>query len=201
MTENGEWDELLVRHGRAMADFGRRVQGVRRDQWDQPTPDTEWDVRMLVNHVAVEQLWIPPLLGGSTVEQIGDRFDGDQLGSDPVEAWRAAASDARRALEAPDAGERQVHLSYGDTPVADYVSELMADLVIHTWDLAAATGQDDELDAELVELLYAQTLPQVDRLAASGMFAPPVDVDADADVETRLLALTGRSREGWASTG
>ena len=71
---------------------------VGADQWALDTPCTEWNVRTLVNHVTVEDLWVPPLLRGATIEEIGDRFDGDQLGDDPKAAWRTAHDEAVRAV-------------------------------------------------------------------------------------------------------
>jgi len=84
----------LSRFASAMAEFDRRVRAVRPEQWHNPTPCTEWDVRALVNHLVAEQLWAPLLLDGATVEDVGDRFDGDQLGADPVAAWASAAAAA-----------------------------------------------------------------------------------------------------------
>ena len=36
--------ELLDAHGAALREFDRRVLAVREDQWDNPTPNTEWSV-------------------------------------------------------------------------------------------------------------------------------------------------------------
>ncbi|MDQ1643948.1 MAG: hypothetical protein QOJ50_132, partial [Cryptosporangiaceae bacterium] len=52
-----------------------RVREVKPDQWASPTPCQKWDVRALVNHVVAEQRWIPPLVAGSTIAEVGDRFD------------------------------------------------------------------------------------------------------------------------------
>ena len=64
---------------------------------------------------------------------------------------------------------------------------------MHSWDLAQAIGVDTRLDPDLVESIYARFEPMADQLAASGLFAPPLETPADADLQTRLLALTGRS--------
>src|SRR6476469_4124957 len=95
--------ELMVLFRRAAEGFGRHVHSIREEQWHDPTPDTEWDVRMLVNHVTVEKLWVPPLVQGSNVADLGDRFDGDLLGDDPIAAWDAAVSGSRAAFGATDA--------------------------------------------------------------------------------------------------
>jgi uncharacterized protein (TIGR03086 family) len=66
------------------------------------------------------------------------------------------------------------------------------DVLIHTWDLARATGLDERLD----ERIAAQTLtgmqPMDEALRASGHYGPRVEVPAEADIQTRLLAFTGR---------
>ena len=182
----------LSRFASAMAEFDRRVRAVRPKQWHNPTPCTEWDVRALVNHLVAEQLWAPLLLDGAIVEDVGDRFDGDQLGADPVAAWASAAAAAREAFAAPGALRRFVELSYGRRPAEGYCQEMTLDLTVHAWDLARGIQVDERLDGELVSDVLAFIEPQVEQLAGTGMFAPPVAVGDDADSQTRLLALLGR---------
>ena len=78
--------------GRAVAEFDARVRQIGDHQWQAPTPDEDWSVRDLVNHLVGEDLWAPPLLAGSTIAEVGDRFDGDVLGADPQAAWTAASA-------------------------------------------------------------------------------------------------------------
>ena len=81
--------DLIDIHARALAEFGRRVATLRPEQRHNPTPCTDWDVNTLVSHLVNEQLWVPPMLAGQTVEQVGDRFDGDLLGDQPARwGWR-----------------------------------------------------------------------------------------------------------------
>jgi uncharacterized protein (TIGR03086 family) len=175
-----------------MGEFDRRVRAVRPEQWHNPTPCAEWDVRALVNHLVTEQLWAPLLLDGATIEDVGDRFAGDQLGDDPVAAWASAAAAAREAFAAPGALRRSVELSYGRRPAEGYCQEMTMDLTVHAWDLARGINADERLDGELVSNVLAFIEPQVEQLAGSGLFAPPVAVSDDACVQTRLLALLGR---------
>src|SRR4051794_16710385 len=134
--------DLIVLFQRAAEGFGRHVHAVGDGNWHDPTPDTEWDVRMLVNHVTVEQLWVPPLVQGSNVAEIGDRLEGDQLGDDPVATWDTAVKDAIDAFRAPGAIDATVAVSRGDMPTADYCWEMTTDALIHSWDLARAIGAD-----------------------------------------------------------
>ncbi|MCX5193464.1 TIGR03086 family metal-binding protein [Streptomyces sp. NBC_00249] len=186
-------ETLLEQHAAALRLFGERVRAVADAQWDAPTPCTEWTVRDLVNHVTGEQRWIPPLVtDGRTVADVGDELSGDLLGEDPAAAWERAAAAAREAFAAPGALDRTVTLSYGPTRAAAYCSELTADCVVHAWDLARAIGGDDRLPAGLVEFSIKEVMPYADGLAASGMYAEPLEVPAGADAQTRLLALLGR---------
>ncbi|MFG2714623.1 TIGR03086 family metal-binding protein [Streptomyces goshikiensis] len=186
-------DTLLEQHAAALRLFGERVRAVGDDQWDLPTPCTEWSVRALVNHVTGEQRWIPPLVGeGRTVEDVGDSLTGDLLGDDPVAAWERAAAAARAAFDEPGALDRTVRLSYGPALGRAYCSELTADCVVHAWDLARAIGAEGRLPDGLVEFSIKEVMPYADGLAAGGLFAAPLDVPAGADAQTRLLAMVGR---------
>lgn len=187
-----EQEEVLRMHAEALASFGRRVRAVGANQWDAPTPCTRWTVRDLVNHLTVEQLWVPLLMDGATVDEVGDRFGGDQLGDDPVGAWRQAATAAREAFTRPGTLDATVHLSAGDTRAVDYCSQMAMDAAVHTWDLARATGGDTRLAPELVAFARREVEPYVDQLSSSGLFDPPVKVSDDADEQTKLLALLGR---------
>ncbi len=177
---------------RAAEAYGDRVHGVGDAGWGGSTPCTDWDVRTLVNHVVYEMLWAVPLFQGATIAEVGDRYEGDQLGDDPVGAWDAAGSAAIAAVAAPGAMERMVHLSFGDTPGSEYAYQLFADLVVHGWDLARATGQDERIDPDLVDALAAWFVDRVDLYRDSGATAARPDVPADADAQTRLLADFGR---------
>jgi uncharacterized protein (TIGR03086 family) len=166
------------------------------DAWGAPTPATEWNVRDLVNHVTVEQLWAPPLMAGATIADVGDRFDGDVLGDDPVACWNQAIAAASDAFGAPGALECTVHLSFGDTAAEEYVWQMVADLHLHGWDLATALGADDRIDPDAVRALTTVLSEQEAMLRASGMFGDHLVVDDDADELVRLLALVGRRPGG-----
>lgn len=142
-------DDLVELHRRCGQRFAGLVAGVGPAQWHDRTPCLDWDVRALIHHLLYEQRWVPPLFEGLTIEQVGDRFEGNLLGGDAA-AWpgllASAIEDAHAAVARPGALGRTVHLSYGDASGQEYVLQLTADLAIHAWDLARATRQDDTLD-------------------------------------------------------
>ncbi|MEW2392076.1 TIGR03086 family metal-binding protein [Streptomyces venezuelae] len=190
MTDNRT---LLERHGEALDLFTDRVHAVRADQWDDPTPCTDWTVHDLVNHLASEQLWVPPLLrDGATTESVGDAFDGDMLGPDPLASWDTASAAARAAFREEGALDRTVHLSFGDASAPFYAGQMITDLVVHAWDLSRAIGADEALPEALVAFALSEVEPYAAELEKSGLFAPAVEPPADADEQTKLLNLLGR---------
>ena len=190
--------DVLAAHRSALKQFSERVEAIHPSQWHSPTPDTDWDVSALVDHLVTEQLWVPDLLAGRTVAEISQTgdfgADGDNLGDDPKAAWAAAAERSQAAWVAEGAIDRSVLLSRGPTPAAGYCWELIFDLVVHSWDLAAAIGGSHDLPNDLVSIVLEQVRPMKDMLAGSGMFAPAIDVPGCTDDLTELLALTGRNR-------
>ena len=63
--------DITELHRKAVENFAQKVQQVSVDQWREPTPCTDWDVRVLVNHVVSEELWVKPLVDGKTIEEVG----------------------------------------------------------------------------------------------------------------------------------
>jgi uncharacterized protein (TIGR03086 family) len=188
-------DDLVELHGRCGRRFAALIGGVRQDQWHDDTPCSDWDVRTLAHHLLYEQRWVPSLCEGQTVEEVGDRFEGDLLGSDD-DAWPGllafSIDEAHAAVARPGVLDRTVHLSFGDFPGQEFVIQLTADLAIHGWDLARATGQDDAIDPDAVALLLPWVEAHADWLAGSGMFGSRLDVSSQAPDDVRLLALLGR---------
>lgn len=185
-------DELGA-YDKALREFDTRVHRVTPAQWGAATPCTAWSVKDLVNHVTGEQLWAPWLLGGSTLAEVGDRYEGDMLGDHPVRAWEGAAEGSRDAFHAPGALDGRVHVTGGRIAASDYGWQMIGDLTVHAWDLARGIGADDRLDEDLAREVYDRIAPQASAWQGSGMFAPPVDVPDDAPVQDRLVGLLGRT--------
>src|SRR3954471_8984055 len=183
--------EIRERFERAQGHFGALVHQAKPDQWGDATPCSEWDVRTLVNHLVYEAAWLPPLLEGRTIAEVGDRFEGDLLGDDPGAAFDETTRGAAAAVADVDL-DRTVHLSYGDVPASDYLTQVTSDFVVHGWDLARGIGADDRMDPDMVRFVYDAAQPMADAVPASGLVAPRVARSDDADPQTRLLALFGR---------
>jgi uncharacterized protein (TIGR03086 family) len=183
--------DVVECHRRAIEAATAVARGIGPDQWHEPTPCSDWDVRAVLNHITGENLWCEPLLAGGTIAEVGDRFDGDLLGDDPIAAWERSASIATAAVGAQGAMDVIAHLSFADLPGRDYASQLFADMLVHTWDLARAVGGDETLPPHLVaecggwfdtwELMYR----------GAGVIGPALRHD-DSDPQVRLLGRFGR---------
>ena len=179
-------------HARALDATRRSVAGVSASQWDELSDCDPWTVRELVNHVVTGNYWAAELGSGFTIEAVGDRLDGDVLGSDPLRAYDDSSLVAAAVFRAEGAMEAPCAVSYGPVPGSVYCGHRFLDVLIHGWDVATSTGQDTTLDPELVEACLEVIEPQIDMLAASGAFGNRLDVPADAGPQTQLLALLGR---------
>lgn len=177
-------------HRKAVETFVGKVQDVDVDQWDQPTPCSEWDVQALVNHLVYEERWTKPLVDGKTIEEVGSELDGDLLGDDPLAAVSAASAEAVAAVDERAPAGGSVQLSFGETPIGEYVMQLTADHLVHGWDLAAATGANRILDPELVAAVSEWFATQEEMWREAGAIGPRSS--ATGDPQSDLLAAFGR---------
>jgi uncharacterized protein (TIGR03086 family) len=180
---------------RSVDGWTERVAAVGPDQWGAVTPCADWDVRTLVNHVVGEDLWTEPLVRGATIEEVGDRFEGDLLGDDPVGAVRTAAAQATETVGEKLPSRPKVHLSYGDEDLEEYVAQLIADHLIHGWDLAAATGGDTDLDEDVVAAVAEWYAEREEIYRSAGMVAERVP--GQGDPQSELLGRFGRDAQ-WS---
>jgi uncharacterized protein (TIGR03086 family) len=184
--------DIAARHRQALEATRPLVAGVDPRSWSEPTPCADWNVGELLNHVVSGNWWAAELASGATIDGVGSRLDGDQLGDDPADAYDRSAEAAAAAFEVPGALEAPCAVSYGPVPGSVYAGHRFIDVLIHGWDLAVATGQDRTLDPGLVDACWGAVEPQAELLRGSGMFGGDVAFPPDADPQTRLLAALGR---------
>lgn len=182
-----EHDSAAERFRRVAGRFTDRAREVPPDAWDNPAPCEGWVARDVVGHM-VE--WMPGLLrrGGVDVPA------GPAVDDDPVGAWTHMAASLQALLDDPEAAAQEIDAGPpGRLTVEATIDMLMlGDVLVHTWDLARATGLDESLDPEIVSEMLAGMQPMDEMLRQSGHFGPRVDVPDDADELTRLIAFTGR---------
>jgi uncharacterized protein (TIGR03086 family) len=190
MTTTGATNgELYLR---AMGATRAYLNAVASGHWHDPTPCTEWDLKQLANHIIGENLWAAELFQAKTIAEVGTRLDGDLAGDDPAAAYAASVTAASAAVSAPGAMDATCHLSFGDFSGSDYAAQLLLDTLVHGWDVAKASGQDTHLDQGLVAACLPVATELTTQFRSAGVFGHDLPVAADADAQTRLLAMLGR---------
>jgi len=184
--------DLAEVHARALDCTRRYVAGVRADQWETLSDCDDWTVRELVNHIVTGNYWAAELGSGLTIEAVGDRLDGDVLGTDPLGVYDDSSLVAAAVFRVPGAMEAPCAVSYGPVPGEVYCGHRFIDVLVHGWDVATSTGQDTTLDPALVAACLEVVEPQLDMLTGSGAFGTPADVPEGASQQVRLLAVLGR---------
>lgn len=168
--------------------FGEIVRGVADDRWDDPTPVEGWAARDVVRHL-VE--WFPGFLAGGSDVTLPPVPSVD---ADPVAAWESFAASVQDLLDDPATQGRSFDNPHtGSMPLPQAVSQFFtADVFLHAWDLAVATGQDATLDPDRCAAMVAGMEPFEELMRSSGQYGPRVPVPDDAPAQDRLLGFIGR---------
>jgi uncharacterized protein (TIGR03086 family) len=172
---------------RVMARFTALVDGIGDGQWDAATPCEGWTVRDLLEHVVVRDDRIAATLGGAP-------FVEGAVPADLRAAWHERAGWWAQRLADPATADAVWPTYFGELTLAQAVFRMMTgEIVIHTWDLARALGADEALDPGAVQEAYGEIRSHGDALRGPGAMGPEVAVADGADLQTRLLAFTGRA--------
>ena len=178
---------MQERYGSVAGGFRRRLDGVLPDGWSSPTPCTDWTVRDLVAHVLGVHRRVVATVEGH--EPVGVDPEGDLAAQ-----WRDASQAVIEAVADDIRAATTVGGMFGEQSFESLVSRLLcADTLLHTWDLARATGQDELLDPDAVAKALLFLTPIDDALRRPGGFAAAIDPPQGADEQTRLLNFCGRA--------
>jgi uncharacterized protein (TIGR03086 family) len=165
------------------------VGRVTIDQLDQPTPCAQYRVRDLFGHLVGGASSFGPQLRGEAPREAGDLADDELHG-----AVKLALEELLDAAKAPGASERTVTLPFGQVPGEVLIRFITVDGMVHTWDIAQATGQEydppEPLAEEVLETARALIAPE---MRDGDTFAPETPVPDDAPAIVRLAAFTGRA--------
>ena len=186
----------LALYRRALDDFGQTVADVAAERWDAGSPCPGWSARCLVGHVIDAQRQVAAMVAGDDLRTpVTDVAALAALaGPEPSRSWLSAAGEIADVLRGA-APEAPVVTPLGGATVRDLLGMALVEPLVHTWDLAVATGQPARLDPDAV----AATLPGVLALGAalqqSGMYAAALPAPPDASPQDRLIAALGRDPE------
>lgn len=180
--------EISERYRRVAGAFTERAEAVPDGAWDNPAPCEGWVARDVVRHMVEWMPWMCLTNAGLEVPAVPSVDD------DPVGAWVGISNALQAAVDDPAIAAREFDMVVGHYRVDDAVATFcIGDILVHTWDIARATGLDETLDADEVHSLYEGMLPMDDVLRQSGQYGARVEVPDDASEQTKLIAFTGRT--------
>lgn len=178
--------EVADRYARVADGFTARVSAVPPGAWSNPSPCPDWTAHDVAKHVVDTTRRLLTRLTG------GDPSPPDS-NEDLAAAWEVESAAVKAALADPERAATEVQGLGGTQPWQDLIGTVMcADTLIHTWDLARATGQDETLDPAGMAAAQAFLEPNDGMLRVPGGFGPKLDPPADADDQARFLAFVGR---------
>jgi uncharacterized protein (TIGR03086 family) len=177
------------------------VKQVLPSHYANDTPDAEFDVEDLVHHMMVILNNVSKVLSGEEGLRGSRVADGsiDQDALDISARWQAAADTVEAALAEVDL-EDVVTFEDREDSIENYLLQVSGDILIHAWDLGEAIGMPVRFDPRVAETVMETTVvPNASALPAHTLFDQPINVPANADLQTRLLAIFGRTRSWRAA--
>lgn len=178
--------------------FDATLTGVRGGAWDTVSPCSEWSTRDVVGHV-IGTLGKVALIARGEPTQSAPSQPGAAAAGDPVKAWRDAAAAARTAVAAADP-KLQVDTPAGRQDLARALAFPVSDVIVHAWDIAAATGRWLRLpDSLLAHVVHTCAQVPEAALRGPGRIGEARPSAPGADDTTRMMAWLGRDVERWAT--
>jgi hypothetical protein len=172
------------------------VDSITPGQLDLPVP-AEWSstqvptLRGILAQHAKDEAWVPDLIAGRTMEQVGDTWNGDLLGVDPIASYDSINDLATAAVEGVTDLDAVAHLSYGDYPLSVALEHTSYYRAFQAVAIAKLIGYDFRMPDALVDALWQSAVPQAAQLREWHVFGPEVAVPEGSDKYTRLLGITG----------
>jgi uncharacterized protein (TIGR03086 family) len=179
-------DPVAERYRRLARTMTDRIAAVPEDDWSSPTPCQGWTARDLVAHLIEVHGRFEKLVGRQLV-------DHPRVEDDPLGAWTAVRDQVQADLDDPERATAEYDGRFGTSTFATSVDGFVCfDLVVHGWDLARATRQEDTIDPDEVSRIQAFADSMGDMMVANGVTTAPVDPAPDASPQDRLLNALGR---------
>jgi uncharacterized protein (TIGR03086 family) len=176
---------------RALDGFEAVLAGVAPGRWSAPSPCAGWSAADVASHV-IGSLWETEELAFGRYTGLRADDPGAAAGGDPLAARRVARGSMMAALD-PAALAQVVPGPWGLMPLGGILERSPMEFLVHSWDLAQATGQAAVLDPGLVRGALGPAREFAPIARWSGLVGPERAVTAGADDLTRLLAIFGRS--------
>lgn len=179
----------------AQARAAALIADIGTDDWDRPTPCTEWSVRDVINKMTASTQLFAAFGRRERPDPAPDLIDpAEILGDDPLATYLAAAIDCRAAWRADGALDGTAPSTVGEFPAKPVLNARIFDTTILSWDVATACAIDhriDDVQAAYV-LRVAKALVPTVRAASPERYRDPEELGDDRPLVEQMVAATGR---------
>lgn len=182
---------------RALDQAGDLIASTPLDLANRPTPDAEWTVGELIDHLQAVVRRIAAVLGGKPFDSVPRSIASTNWAQD----WGQGRAAVDEVLADGSFLSRQVTVPWGEVDGASAAASYIGELSVHSWDLAVATDRGDQLDPALAAAALPATRAKIPAEPRGGQvpFGPVVEVAEDAGPYEQLVAWAGRDPH-WTAT-
>lgn len=174
------------------------IDQIKDDQWTlkpsaELTYGRDYDLKGVINAHARDDAWVADVLAGKTIDEVGDKYEGDLLGDDPKASYAAINTKSQEVVKGFTEPDMIVHLSYGDFPARDYLKHITFYRGAQAPAIARFIGVNDRLPAELVQGMWDEIIPDIELWRQMGVAKDEVPAPEGADLQTQLFCKLGMS--------
>jgi len=164
------------------------VNNIKADQLSNPTPCSEFDVRLLLNHMIGGLSMLSAAAAGDEAKMP----EGDQFGANPGEDYDKGRAKLLEAVRGDGALDGTWKMPFGELPASMMASIAFVEHVTHGWDLAKATGQDTTIPEPLLTEVVEVVTPMDAMWRMPGVCGPKVEVPDSASESDKFAGFMGR---------
>ncbi len=180
----------LVRRLDSLIEAVEAARNATSNPWESPSPCAGWSAVDVLEHLTRTER---DFLSGFDLAPEEDPRSDDR--EPALRRWAQVSRAAQRVLDDPDLAVTPHEGFFGPSTFEQtFGSFYVFDVLVHTWDIARATGLTgfETMPVTEVERCFAQMRAMGDNLRMEGICGPEIEVPEGADLQTRFLAFLGR---------
>lgn len=192
MTNPGSSDLAIL--AQVSAEFERRCEAIGNDQWDLPTPCSEWNLDQLVDHVTGGNRFTVRILNGESADAAlaatRRSFDGSH---DPRSAALSSTTAQSKAFAVPGVLDRRCQHLVAEMSGRAVLRLRLHELIIHTWDIAQTLNPPATIPSDLATWALTE-IADPDSTTANDFALDTAALQrGDLAPQSALLSAFGRS--------
>lgn len=173
---------------------------IQPNQMDMPLPEwfrglyagTQPTLKPVLNYHAYDTAWVPETFAGKTIDEVGDKYDGDLLGDNPITSYTTYSKLATDYIRDNFDENRLIHFTYGDFPASEAILHPTGFRIFRAYDIAKLIRANTKLPEDVCQAAYEYFGPSMEMYRAAGIYGSAIPVDDNASAQAKLFAMVGR---------